>query len=300
MLASLSTDTKMDKRSMDKPFKTKNLGSNHSADCPIGLCSWVFGHHDYARMAQQAVELKLHGLELMVDIFLHDPIKVKDIFSARNLSIFSMTPDNVDIAHPDDVSRDRSIDYYESLIDYAAVLGSPSVTVHEYVGRSVSIDNRALEWQRLVESCKRIAKKASHRNISVVFEPLNRNIVSSIINSSLALELAQQVDSHSFGIVLDTFHMAQEEWDSILAIERCQEYLKLYQVADSNRLGIGEGDTDFEAQFAALRRIGYQAPIVIECCVDITAPSLSEQSVNQSALHHSITASLEWLNNHCK
>lgn len=262
---------------------------------PIGVCSWIFGHHNYVDIAESVMELGLDGVELMVDIYKHDPVKIKDIFSAQGLSIFSMTPDNVDIASPKDSLREEAVRYYELLIEYASALGSPAITAHEYVGRAQPADNRVLEWHRLVDSCARIAAKAAQENIYLVFEPLNRNIVSSVINSSLALRLAQQVNSNSFGLVLDTFHMAQEEQDSVSAIEQCQEYLKLYQVADSNRLGIGAGNINFEAQFAALQRVDYRHPIVIECCVDILGPSLSQQEVNQSFLRESINVSAKWL-----
>jgi len=275
-----------------------NREARDLANNPIGVCSWIFGHHNYQEIARTAAELGLDGIELLVDIYKHDPHKIKEIFSAQGLTILSMTPDNVDIASPEANTRAQSIRYYELLIEYAAALGSPAITAHEVVGRNQPVDNRTLEWQRLVDSCYRLAAKASQANIQVVFEPLNRNIVSSVINSSQALKLAQQINSDSFGIVLDTFHMTKEEQDCALAIEQCHAFLKLYQIADSNRLGIGQGETPFMPQFAALERIGYHSPVVIECCVNITGPSLSAQKVDQHRLRESIAISAQWLQQH--
>jgi len=249
-------------------------------------------------MAQYATEIGLNGFELMVDIQNKDPVRIKDIFSNQGLSIFSMTPDNVDICSLNDSHREKAIQYYESLIDYACLIDSPMITAHEFVGRTNPKDLRSLEWQRLVDSCIRITKKAERKNISVVFEPLSRNIVSSVINSQLAVELAQQVNSPNFAIVLDSFHMAKEEIETSLAIIKCQDYLKLFQIADSNRLGIGDGTTNFDIQFNTLKSIEYHHPIIIECCVDIKGPSLKEQNlVNSDILYDSISKTYEWLKN---
>ncbi|MGB0969127.1 MAG: hypothetical protein ACPGUX_13160, partial [Halocynthiibacter sp.] len=38
----------------------------------------------------------------------------------------------------------------------------------------------------------------------------------------------------------------------------------LYHAADSNRMGIGAGNTDFAAQIRALNDIKYQGPVIFE------------------------------------
>jgi sugar phosphate isomerase/epimerase len=59
-----------------------------------------------------------------------------------------------------------------------------------------------------------------------------------------------------------------EEPDPVAAILDAGERLALFHAADSNRQAVGRGHTDFVALTRALRRIGYDGDVVIEC----TAP----------------------------
>ena len=55
-----------------------------------------------------------------------------------------------------------------------------------------------------------------------------------------------------------------EEADPVAALLAGGGRIGLYHAADSNRCGVGEGHTDFAAQMAALNRIGYGGPIILE------------------------------------
>src|SRR5215467_313465 len=127
---------------------------------PLGVCSWIFGHHDHQQIAGYLESSGLDGVELMADIRRQDPLELGRIFSSHGLRFFSMTPANVDIAEIDRRKRKEAVSYYADLIDFAVELKSPAITCHEHVGRREPQDDRLEEWKRIVDSCREISAKA--------------------------------------------------------------------------------------------------------------------------------------------
>jgi D-psicose/D-tagatose/L-ribulose 3-epimerase len=97
-------------------------------------------------------------------------------------------------------------------------------------------------------------------------------------------------------IILDAFHMNLEEEDPVQAILRCGNKLGIYQVADSNRKGIGLGHINFDRQIAALDTIKYSGPIVLEPAHPHQAPG-SQSEVDVDKIKHYLSVSLGWLKN---
>lgn len=235
----------------------------------LGACTWTFGNETLADIADRLVALDYDGVELMGSLSLYQAAEAAQVLQAHNLQIFSLTPDNVDLAHPDDAIQSEAIDYYLRLLDFAAALGHhPLVSCHGYVGRVRPVSNLAEERALFILAVRKIAKRAQKLGLRLVIEVLNR-YESHLINTAVeALDFVNEVGSDNMGILLDAYHMNIEESDPAAAIRQAGHRLWLYHAADSNRQSIGRGHTDFTAQLAALSNIGYQGPIILEC----TAP----------------------------
>ena len=65
----------------------------------------------------------------------------------------------------------------------------------------------------------------------------------------------------------DFFHMGIEEVDLAASIRAGGELVAYVHVADSNRLQPGKGHLDFTPGFAALKEVGYDGYLGIECRV---------------------------------
>jgi sugar phosphate isomerase/epimerase len=65
----------------------------------------------------------------------------------------------------------------------------------------------------------------------------------------------------------DLFHMNIEEVDLGQAIDATGDYLRYVHLADSNRFEPGAGHLDFRPALAALKRIGYDGFMTLECRV---------------------------------
>lgn len=234
----------------------------------LGACTWLFGDMPLAEIAPRLRGLGFDGVELMGDLALYSAAEAGQILADQGLSVFSLTPADVDLAHPDPTVRGEAVDYYLRLLDFAAELGHPLVACHGQVGRVSALSSQAEEMAGFVAAVRRVALRAESLGLRMVMEVLNRYEAHLLNTAAQAVQFVADVGSQSLGILLDAYHMNIEEADPAAAIRCAGDRLWLYHAADSNREGIGRGHTDFQAQMASLSAIGYHGPIILEC----TAP----------------------------
>jgi D-psicose/D-tagatose/L-ribulose 3-epimerase len=234
----------------------------------LGVCTWTFGDLSLAEVAQRLAALQFSGVELLGDLSRYSAAEAAAVLQAHGLEVFSLTPDNVDLAHPNTDVRQQAIDYYLQLLDFAAELGSPLVSVHGFVGRVSPLSTMEQEMGLLETAVHQVAQRAQEHNLRMVFEVLNRYESCFINTAAEASALAERVGMENLGILLDAYHMNIEEPTTDGAIRHVGDRLWLYHIADSNRQAIGRGHTRFGDHLGALADIGYQGPIIFEC----TAP----------------------------
>lgn len=231
---------------------------------PLGVCTWTFGSLPLADIARRISVLEFDGVELLGDLSAYSAAEASRILGDHGLAIFSLTPGNVDLAHPESSTRQQAVDYYLALLDFAAELGNPIVSCHGYVGRVRPISALLEERQLLVLAVGQIAERARALDLRLVIEVLNRYESHLINTGAEAMTLIRDVGMDNVGVLLDAYHMNIEEADPAGAIYEAGERLWLYHAADSNRQGIGRGHTNFESQLRTLGAIGYQGPIIFE------------------------------------
>ncbi len=234
----------------------------------IGVCTWTFGDLPLPEIARRLAGLGLNGVELMGNLAAYSAADAAQILGDHNLAIYSLTPDNVDLAHPDDKVRQPALDYYLHLLDFAAELGQPLVSCHGFVGRVQALASQAEERELLAQAVRHIAARAETLGLKIVIEVLNRYESHLLNTSAEAVTFVQDVGAANVGVLLDAYHMNIEEEHPAAALRHAGQQLWLYHAADSNRAAIGRGHTDFPAQLAALAEIDYRGPVILEC----TAP----------------------------
>jgi len=244
-----------------------------------GICTWTF-NQPLAPTAKTLHEMGFDGVELLGDLSLYSASEAKQILSKNNLEVFSLTPADADISHPDATTRQQAVDYYYRLIDFAAELGNPFISCHGLVKRIAVISTMEEEDTLLRDSVQKITNRAAESELRVVFEVLNRYEAHQVNNHQQALELVSDVGADNFGILLDAYHMNIEEANPAEAIRATDDKLWVYHAADSNRRGISEGHTDFPAQVAALKAIQYDGAVIFECSAPGPNPFTPEKGGN--------------------
>lgn len=262
----------------------------------LGACTWTFGDRPLSDIARRLRVLGLDGVELMGDLSRYEAHDAATILGDEGLEVFSLTPDNVDLAHPDAAVRSAAIDYYLRLLDFASAVGRPIVCCHGLVGRvrALASDSEELAW--LAGAVAEIARRADAHNLLLVIEVLNRYEAHLLNTADEAVAFVRQPGLDHVRILLDAYHMNIEESDPAGALRRAGDWLGLYHAADSNRQGIGRGHTDFDDQFAALMEIGYEGPIILECAApgpDPFAAIKGEESLTWLELY--LRESRDWV-----
>jgi sugar phosphate isomerase/epimerase len=110
-----------------------------------------------------------------------------------------------------------------------------------------------------------VAEYAEKLSTTALLEPINRYETHFYYSIADVMAVCDRVGSSRVRIVMDFFHMNIEEADLAKSIEAAAGYIQHVQLGDSNRELPGKGHTDFRAGFAALRKIGYEGYMALEC-----------------------------------
>jgi D-psicose/D-tagatose/L-ribulose 3-epimerase len=230
-----------------------------------GVCNWIFGDEPLAETAARLAGFGYDGLELKGDLELYDAAEVKAILDDHGLVVLSLTPEDVDLPHPDAVVRAKAVDHYLRLLDFAAAVGAPMVGCHGAVGRIRPVTAYEQEYVNYVVGVQRIAERAQELGLQLAIEVLNRYESHLLNTSEEAVRFVEEVGAPNVGLLLDAYHMNIEEAGLGSAIRAAGEHLFLFHAADSNRQAVGRGHTDFLGVMRALKDIEYNGDIIIEC-----------------------------------
>ena len=117
----------------------------------------------------------------------------------------------------------------------------------------------------LLDALEELGEHADEKGTLVLLEPLNRYEDHMLNRVGQAVELGQAVGRPSIKVMGDLFHMNIEEDDLGETIRRAKGHLVHVHLADSNRLQPGTGHTDFAGAFGALREVGFDGYMAMEC-----------------------------------
>ncbi|MEM9635942.1 MAG: TIM barrel protein, partial [Pseudomonadota bacterium] len=159
----------------------------------IGCCTWIFGDAGLEEIADRVRRTGLDGVELFGAVDTVDPKEALAIFEARGLKIFSITPGDADISHPDQDVRGQALAYYDRLMDWAVQLGGPLISCHGQVTRIKPVSTQEEEDELLLEAVRQICSFAGKRDLNVVYEILNRYETHQIRTVAEGLNLLEKV-----------------------------------------------------------------------------------------------------------
>ena len=241
----------------------------------ISICEWIFGGRPLGEILALLAESGYDGIEVMGEPEREDWERIADNVRGAGLSVTGTTAicnwptDQRDLANPDGAVRRRAVGYYKRCVDLAALVRAPVVgLIPAAVGRLDALSTYEREWRHGVEGAREVAVYAGEHGVAIGVEAINKYETFLVNRVEQALAFVDEVDVAGTGVIADVFHMQLEERDSARAVESAGERLAALHLADSNRLGLGEGQLPLAPVLDAARKIGFEGPFVME----FTAP----------------------------
>lgn len=119
--------------------------------------------------------------------------------------------------------------------------------------------------KQFVSIARKLAELAAQNNITLVIENLNKEEVNFINTVAEALEIAKLVNHTNLRVCADIYHMLKEG-EAPTVIEQGKGYIAYAELAEKEgRSAPGVHHQDFKPYLRALKAIGFQGPLVLEC-----------------------------------
>lgn len=165
-----------------------------------------------------------------------------------------------------DTSNSKISEYLNNAFTRAQRLGVQYVIFGSGPSRTVPDGmNRISAWDKLVGITRTIGDIAKKYDITVLIEPLRRQECNIINSVKEGLELAKCVKHKNVKLVVDFFHLKNEQEDPSIILET-EDYIKHVHIANTaNRVFPKHLEEDNYAPFIeALKKINYDERISIE------------------------------------
>jgi len=221
---------------------------------------------------QKAASLGYEGVELLVvrpkEV---DASGIREQIAAAGLEASAVGTgaiaknDGLTLLSPDATVRAQAAARLREVIEFSAEIGSPLVTIGGFRGHYSDLGAES-GLAVLAETLRNASEEAAERGVRLVVEPLNRYESDAINNMQEGLDLIEQVDHRSLGLLLDTFHMNIEEKSLCGAFRQANALNRLWHVhlGDSNRLAPGQGHIDFGKIVKTLSEIACESYLSAE------------------------------------
>jgi len=216
-------------------------------------------------------ELGYDGIELHGDV-----LELSDDELARHFAGSPVQPSamvgSLQLLNPTAAVRQEGLAEMRARLATAKRLGAAGVIIVPTFATRPELPNLwpltdplKLQWDLLVAELKLIAPDYEAAGIPILIEPLNRYETHFINRLEQGCRMCDEVGSAGCKIMADFFHMNIEEPDIAASIRAAKAHLAYIHVADSIRLQPGTGHIDLRPGFRALKDIGYDGWLGLEC-----------------------------------
>ncbi len=127
------------------------------------------------------------------------------------------------------------------------------------------MDPYEVEMGIFVDMMGKLTQRAEALGVKLLLEPVNRYETHLFNTLEDAARVIDTVGSDALRITADFFHMNLEEADIGASIRQYGHLIGHVHIVDSNRYLPGQGHTDFAPGITALKEVGYEGSLSLEC-----------------------------------
>ncbi len=229
----------------------------------LGVALWPLGQMPLKASAPLVAEMQYDGVVLPFGQ-IEKPAEASQILQENQLACFALTPNSVDLAHPDTAVRQLAIAHVEEVIETAVSMQVPLVTVRNLPGRIWPIGHKEEEVSLFETAVSHLAAYAAQHHVQLAVDVGNRYESFVCSKTAETLAMISRLNQPNLGLTLSAFHMNIEEQDTAAVTRNAGDKLALFYMADSNRQAIGQGHLKLGMHLWALEAAP-TVPIILEC-----------------------------------
>ncbi len=240
-----------------------------------------------AERAAKAAAAGADGLELMpVDPARLDAAAIRSLLAEHGLSAAAIGSGAIafstglTLLHADPIMAEQARSRLADLMDFAAAVGAPVVTIGSLRGRVSAAGPAGRD--ELARVLAAAAQHAGDVGVRLALEPVNRYELDLIHTAEEGLAFVDEIGHGALGLVLDTFHMNIEEVSRTEPFRRALAAGRLFHVhvGDNNRLPPGRGLIDFAEIVDTLHEAGYHGYLSAELLAQPDGDTAARQTLD--------------------
>jgi sugar phosphate isomerase/epimerase len=174
-------------------------------------------------------------------------------------------PEGLYTNHADDAIRNRTRDYFKSLIRFCGDIGGEVMIIGSPKQRNVQegwdFDETWERTKAVFEDCLPLAEE---QGVYLCIEPLSPELTNFITTAEEARRMVAEIGHPNFRTMVDVCSGSTDPVPVAQQVRDSGEHLYHVHVNDANKRGPGFGETDFASVLAALRETGYQRYVSVE------------------------------------
>ncbi|MEE2659459.1 MAG: sugar phosphate isomerase/epimerase family protein [Candidatus Latescibacterota bacterium] len=244
----------------------------------LGTCNEYFEDWPIEKVFQYAAEIGYDGIEIapftlaesVDDIPASLRGEIRRAAEQAGVEIIGLhwlliSPKGLYTNHVDDEIRNRTRDYFHSLIRLCGDLGGEVMVVGSPQQRNVQEGWDYDEtWQRTVRIFQDCMPVAEGHGVFLCIEALSAEQTNFLTTAEQARKMVADVDHPHFQTMVDVCSGSSEEISVPQLLRDSGPHLYHVHVNDANKRGPGFGDTDFVAVLKTLRALDYQRYVSVE------------------------------------
>jgi sugar phosphate isomerase/epimerase len=174
-------------------------------------------------------------------------------------------PEGLYTNHVDDDIRNRTRDYFQSLVRFCGDLGGKVMIIGSPKQRNVQPGWDYDEtWERTKDVFRDCLPLAAENDVTLCIEALSPEQTNFVQTAQEARRMVAEIDHPNFRTMIDVCSGSSEAKPPAQLLRETRDHLWHVHVNDANKRGPGFGDTDFVSVMQALREIDYRRYVSVE------------------------------------
>ena len=255
--------------------------SSRASGFKYAICNECMAELRWQEQCRIAGETGYKGIEIAAFTLVEEgvqqitPAKRKEMLSTmKNAGIecvglhwlLTPPPKGLHFTTPDAAVRQKTIAYFNELIDFCGDLGGPYMIFGSPKQRNtmgVSVEEAK---KYFAEGLAKVADHAQARGVKILIEPLGKGATDVVNTMAEASALAKAVNHPAIAIIFD-FHNTSDETEPFeVLLKKYFKYIHHVHVQEMNgkHLGTGTAVNDYVKAFQALKDLKYDKWISLE------------------------------------